>query len=665
MLKASLEHAPLGGRALRENGHGSVSSSHKHSSHVATSWAAGGMCISSYPLEAAADRCDQDIGQPSLSLVLSEALRGNVVFEGEVQLLQPRRRLSPWQWRPRWKPATAALDAQFLALHGPGGRVEKCISLGSIQDVHTVQQRRTPAQGSRSLPPDLRRSASAGQAERGLRAVASPQRCSDSELAPSSSRTEAERTPPRRLSRTGMHGAAESPDMSLQSSPTTTTSALWSPRAASPLQSAMHDSDEDVPENNSVLGRCSVGKPLLPNGTIRIIFKKGPKRKELLIFSDEAALWCQVLASARTASQKTTPATTMLGATNAAALLNGHAKNGRAPLEKSLEFGEIPPMPGEFQTLADATAAAEKRWRLAVQLVVARWQASPAGQKAQYLHGPARGVLVALQSGGDTSRRRRRGGDMGLHLVASLLEMWGHAAARRNARGALQKWRKRTQALAVKEAAAGRLAASLQRLGGQARDALVVWRSHALDAPKTPLPPLLPEGEAEALAQALVDTWEPLLAPRALLLRRALQPLARARVREPLCALSAAGGAAVLADCHHADASPEKCAVLSGDDAVVAGGCRVLAALLDRLIRRQLGSAWRLFIWSCLQVRVASALDALQQAPSGPPTAAVDRFEDSSRCQAAQRLTSSLARAQTRRMAIAVSYWAQPCSNVR
>lgn len=108
----------------------------------------------------------------------------------------------------------------------------------------------------------------------------------------------------------------------------------------------------------------------------------------------------------------------------------------------------------------------------------------------------------------------------------------------------------------------------------------------------------------EALAQALVEAWDPLWASRVILLQRALQRLVRAAIQAPwrrLCAQVALRPALTIGMTEE-----------SASRASASACCHCLVLVIQRSIKRRLGHSLRILACAGAQKGMAEALEALE-----------------------------------------------------
>jgi len=217
-------------------------------------------------------------------------------------------------------------------------------------------------------------------------------------------------------------------------------------------------------------------------------------------------------------------------------------------------------------------------------------------------------------------RLRRASGCLSFALILGV-------ARGRQLHRATHLWRTRIRALLLRNAAVRQLACCLAAANARAtgaswkqwrrRPSKVARPSSIEDVPEDRLQ-LLPEAQPEALADSLVRVWEPLWAPRAVLVRGALRTTLRGALRNP--------------------AAPEKKVALSSNN----GYC--LAVALRAVSLRCLGQAWRRFACQIARRGLAAALDIAEVRLDGGSRVYEETLTQAFYIHGARRMAASLRR---------------------
>jgi len=208
-------------------------------------------------------------------------------------------------------------------------------------------------------------------------------------------------------------------------------------------------------------------------------------------------------------------------------------------------------------------------------------------------------------------------------------------------------------------------------------EALARWaRIHVCDAPRPPAVAAVRDGTApaaygrasRALAQALVDLWGPLQAPRTALMRHALAPAVRRAQVMPMHRFVLTGSASAAGPAHRLpplafrDGAFSSSLTQAATRTVDAGACaRCLVLAMRRCIRRALGVTWRTL--ACGEApslhhgdrRLENALDAVDRRLDEAAEAYKAVYAPAERRLGLRRLVGCLSRAATWLLAIALA----------
>jgi len=301
------------------------------------------------------------------------------------------------------------------------------------------------------------------------------------------------------------------------------------------------------------------------------------------------------------------------------------------------------------EALADARSHLGVSGEFPRRFVPVEWMKHWVSQRIRSSSNAAEVQIVPCQE--ECPRERMTAGLQAIVLIWGVMrkaKLW-------EALRTLRRWALLVKMRETATANARRLGACAQRAAGQVAlaEAFQHWR-HLAGSPPTRDGVAVREVQcfqdplafdADALAQELVEEWEPLWAYRAVVLQRSLQPIVRLALAVPLECLhttaatvrSCAGGGTAVGGVAAATAA-------SVAFTLSMAHCRCLVLVVKRCIRHRLGDAWRVWVCAGEQLGVAEALDALDAQLDGAAEELVAENESSAQLLGARRLACALRR---------------------